>query len=82
MTVIIKVNPVQIRPFQGFYKLRVGRRRTKKLMLVLEKWNLEIGFKNARKILKLSTSSIKFYLRPQLLSEFLKLPTFSNIKQL
>ena len=37
MTVIIKVNPVQIRPFQGFYKLRVGMRRTKKLMLVLEK---------------------------------------------
>ena len=37
MTVIIKVNPIQIRPFQGSQKLRVRRGRTKKLMLVLEK---------------------------------------------
>ena len=36
MTVIIKVNPIQVRPFQGSQKLRVARRRRKKLMLVLE----------------------------------------------
>ena len=37
MTVIIKVNPIQIIPFQGSEKLRVWRGRTKKPMLMLEK---------------------------------------------
>ena len=46
MTVIIKANPIQIGPFQGSQELRVGWERTKKLMLVLEKSNLERGFKN------------------------------------
>ena len=38
MTVIIKANPIQIGPFHGPQKLRIGRGRTKKLILVLEKW--------------------------------------------
>ena len=63
MTVNIKVNPIQIGPFQGSQELRVGKGGTKKLMLVLEKWNLERGCKYVWKTVKLSTSSIKFYLR-------------------
>ena len=38
MTVIIKANPIQIEPFHGPQKLRVGRGCTKKLILGLEKW--------------------------------------------
>ena len=75
MTVIIKVNPIQIRSFQGSQNLRVGRGSTKKLAVVLEELNLERGLK---KILKLSASSIKFYLRQQLLSE---ISIVRNIKQ-
>ena len=45
MTVLIKVNPIQIGPFRGPQKLRVERRHTKKLMLMLEKLSLEKGFK-------------------------------------
>ena len=37
MTVITKTNPIQIGPFQGSQKFRVGKGRTKKLMLVLDK---------------------------------------------
>ena len=68
MTGIIKVNPIQVRHFQASQKLRVGRGHTKKLMLVLEKWNLEKGFKSVWK----STSSVKFYLPQQLLLEISK----------
>ena len=40
--------------------LRAGR-GYKKLMLVLEKRNLEGGFENIWKLLQLSTNSIKFH---------------------
>ena len=43
---IIKGNPIQIGPYQGCQELRVGTGRTKKLKLMLEKSNLERGFKN------------------------------------
>ena len=72
ITVIINVNPIQNGLLQGSQKLRYGRRDTKKLMLVLEKWHLEGGFENIWKILKLGTSSIKFHWRQQLLSEISK----------
>ena len=41
-------------------------------MLVLGKWDLEGGFENIWKILKLSTSSITFYWYQQLLSKISK----------
>ena len=62
MTVITKVNPIQTRPFQGSRKLTV-----ESFMVVPKK--LYGGVReNIWNILKLSTSSVKFYWRQQLLS--------------
>ena len=38
MKVIIKANPIQIGPFHGPQKLRVGRGCTKKLKKKIKKW--------------------------------------------
>ena len=45
---------------------------TKKFMLVLKKWDFERGFENVWKVLKVSTSSIKFHCRQQLILEISK----------
>ena len=45
---------------------------TKKLMLVLKKWDFERGFENVWKVLIVSTSSIKFHCRQQLILEISK----------
>ena len=81
MTVIIKFNTVQIGVFQCSQKLRVGRGYKKVYVGVREmtlgkslknlswkRWKLE----NVLKLLKLSTNSIKFHWRQQLLSEVSK----------
>ena len=74
MIVIIKVNPIQNAPCQGSETLKVGRgcRKAYVDVIVLEKLHLEREFQNVWKILKLSTSSIKFHWRQQLLSEISK----------
>ena len=69
--VIIKVNPISLDFFRVLKKSVLGG-CTKTLMLVLKQWDLEIAFENVWKVLKVSTSSIKFHWRQQLILEISK----------
>ena len=46
MTVIIKVNSIQKRPFQGSQKVRYGRRGTKKACVGVREMKLGKRFEN------------------------------------
>ena len=71
VAVIIKVNPISLDFFRVLKKSVLGG-CTKKFLLVLKKWDLEIPFENVWKKLKVSTSSIKLHWRQQLILEISK----------